>query len=159
MSSLQLNHQMLPVEWTTPATFHSVAHSTRTEGSLDDGIPICRNRDWFWSNGSVPEDITAGIPYPSAWGTPSASYAGEDNDSDAHFQELQVIINTSFCGDWAGSVWSGTTTCSSLATTCRDCVANNPQAFQDAYWLIRSLNVTQQSDNTKREFQATEKER
>ena len=61
---------------------------------------------------------------------------------------IHQIINTDFCGTWAGSVWNTSTYCSSLAPTCDDYVRYNPAKFQDAYWLINSLIVYQyQSDD------------
>lgn len=38
-------------------------------------------------------------------------------------------------------MWSADSTCSALANTCEEYVANNPQAFTDAYWLFNSINV------------------
>jgi len=63
-----------------------------------------------------------------------------------------IVFDTTFCGDWAGSVWSSDATCSALASTCQDYVANNPGDFVDAYWLINSLKVYQQSGSSKRGF-------
>lgn len=39
------------------------------------------------------------------------------------------------------SVWESDSTCSALASTCQDYVANNPDAFVDAYWLFNYINV------------------
>ena len=58
-------------------------------------------------------------------------------------QRIHQIINTDFCGSWAGDSWGLSTYCSSLAPTCADYVRSNPASFQDAYWLINSLNVYQ----------------
>lgn len=43
----------------------------------------------------------------------------------------------------AGEVWSTDDTCSSLASTCQEYVANNPSAFTDSYWLFNYINVYQ----------------
>lgn len=51
------------------------------------------------------------------------------------------IIDTTFCGDWAGATWSSTPTCAALAPSCEAYVQNNPAAFADMYWLINSLRV------------------
>lgn len=53
------------------------------------------------------------------------------------------VFDTTFCGDWAGAVFSSSQTCSALASSCEDYVRNNPSAFADAYWLINSLKVYQ----------------
>lgn len=53
------------------------------------------------------------------------------------------VFDTTFCGDWAGSVWSQSNTCSALAPTCEDYVQNNPGAFAEAFWTVNSLRVYQ----------------
>jgi hypothetical protein len=53
------------------------------------------------------------------------------------------VFDTTFCGDWAGSVWSGDAVCASEAPSCQSFVQNNPSAFTDAYWLVNSLKVYQ----------------
>lgn len=95
---------------------------------------------WFFPRGMTPEDVTAGTPDPSLWQLPNALFAGDDLDLDNHFDELQLIFDTTFCGDWAGKVWT-TDSCASKANTCEDFVTNNPDAFADAYWAINSLKV------------------
>ena len=105
---------------------------------------------YFFSNSSVPSDITSGNPDPSGWGTPAASFAG-GCDIDSHFSELQIVFDITFCGDWAGDMWSSSS-CSSYASTCNDYVANNPSAFEQTYWEINSLKVYQDSSSTKRDF-------
>ncbi|PYH50049.1 glycoside hydrolase family 16 protein [Aspergillus saccharolyticus JOP 1030-1] len=98
---------------------------------------------WFFPRGSIPADITSGSPIPSTWGTPAASFAGSC-DIDSHFNAMQIVFDTTFCGDWAGNVWSSGS-CASYASSCTDYVANNPSAFEDAYWTINSLKVYQDS--------------
>ncbi|KAJ5309467.1 uncharacterized protein N7443_001928 [Penicillium atrosanguineum] len=104
---------------------------------------------YFFPNSSVPSDITSGNPDPSGWGTPSASFSG-GCDIDSHFSELQIVFDITFCGDWAGDMWSSST-CSSYASTCNDYVADNPSAFEQTYWEINSLKVYQDSSSTKRD--------
>ncbi|KAL8697505.1 MAG: hypothetical protein Q9201_007097 [Fulgogasparrea decipioides] len=95
---------------------------------------------------SVPDDITTGKPDPSKWGMPVAKFAGGCNIDD-HFQNLNIIFNNAFCGDWAGEAWSSSPKCAALAPTCQSYVQNNPNAFKDAYWLIRSVKVYQEGGN------------
>ncbi|KAA6410314.1 MAG: putative endo-1,3(4)-beta-glucanase [Lasallia pustulata] len=97
-------------------------------------------RIWFFAAGSVPSDITAGTPDPSLWGRPQANLQGSCN-IDTHFANHSIIFDTTFCGDYAGKVWSSDPTCKALAPTCHDYVASNPAAFQDAYWSINSVKV------------------
>jgi hypothetical protein len=53
------------------------------------------------------------------------------------------VFDTTFCGDWAGNVWSGDAVCSSQASSCQSFVQDNPSAFTDAYWLVNSLKFYQ----------------
>lgn len=102
---------------------------------------------WFFPRGSIPSDVASGNPNPSdAWGAPNSIFQG-DFDMDEHFQNLQIIFDTTFCGQWAGTDWT-TSSCASLASTCDDYVTNNPSAFADAYWAINALQVFQQSSNS-----------
>lgn len=99
---------------------------------------------WFFQRGQIPGDITSGNPDPTGWGTPLAAFSGSGCDFGTAFQNHNLIFDTTFCGAWAGldSVWESGS-CSSLASTCNEYVANNPAAFTDAYWLINSVKVYQ----------------
>ncbi|KXG54560.1 Concanavalin A-like lectin/glucanase, subgroup [Penicillium griseofulvum] len=96
---------------------------------------------WFFPSYAVPGDITSGNPNPGAWGMPMARFAG-GCDIDSKFNDLQIIFDITFCGDWAGSVW-GSSSCASRAGSCVDYVSRNPAAFQESYWRVRSLKVYQ----------------
>lgn len=105
-----------------------------------DGIYV-----WFFPRGSIPSDITAGAPLTTNWGTPTASFSGSGCNFNTYFQNNNIVFDTTFCGSWAGlqSVW-GSGSCASYADTCIDYVAENPGAFENAYWLINSVKVYQQ---------------
>ena len=106
---------------------------------------------WYWPHASVPGDIYSASPAPSGWGTPIAQWAGVGCDWDARFATHNVLFDTTFCGDWASNTFS-TCAASTGAATCTDYVAGNPAAFADAYWLINSLVVYQDSGSaSKRE--------
>ncbi|KAH8599562.1 hypothetical protein B0O99DRAFT_590704 [Bisporella sp. PMI_857] len=100
---------------------------------------------WFFSRGSIPADITSGNPSPSTWG-PSVLNVGSTCDIDAHFRNMRVVIDTTFCGDWAGdkNVWEQTSCYLQNPVpenTCANYVKNNPQAYQEGYWDFKSIKV------------------
>jgi hypothetical protein len=97
---------------------------------------------WFFPRSAIPADITAGSPDPTTWAKPAAKFNGGSGcNIDSYFKEHNVIFTNTFCGDWAGAVWSENAECSALASTCVDYVSNNPAAFKDAYWLVNSVKV------------------
>ncbi|KAI4090165.1 MAG: hypothetical protein L6R37_007932 [Teloschistes peruensis] len=95
----------------------------------------------------VPADIATPNPDPSKWGMPVAKFSGAACNIDAHFQNLNIIFNTAFCGDWAGEAWSSSPTCKAKAPTCEQYVRDNPGVFGEAYWLIRSVKVYEDRDS------------
>lgn len=105
---------------------------------------------WFFPRTGIPSDISSENPNPSGWGTPLATFNPADGSSiDDHFQNQQLVFDTTFCGDWAGAdnVWNSNSECSALASTCQDYVANNPAAFVDAFWSVNSIKIYGQASN------------
>ena len=51
------------------------------------------------------------------------------------FGPHQIVINLTFCGDWAGNTFPGG------MGACVDLVNNNPGAFNEAFWDIPRLSV------------------
>ncbi|KAF7712634.1 Endo-1,3(4)-beta-glucanase [Penicillium ucsense] len=96
---------------------------------------------WFFPRSGIPWDISIGKPNPATWGMPTAAFAGSCN-IDSHFNNLQLVFDITFCGDWAGNVWSSGT-CAYKAPTCNSFVQNNPAAFKETYWSVNSLKVYQ----------------
>ncbi|KAF8609501.1 putative laminarinase [Ceratobasidium sp. AG-I] len=101
---------------------------------------------WFWPRGSrtVPAQVKScgAVVDTRTWGTPFASFVNNSCDIDSHFGPENIIINLTFCGDWAGNadVYSA----SGCPSTCVDFVNDTPGAFKDAYWDIAALRVYQQ---------------
>ncbi|KAF8485326.1 concanavalin A-like lectin/glucanase domain-containing protein [Russula ochroleuca] len=65
---------------------------------------------WFWprSGGDVPSDaggISSSSINTDAWGTPTAYFPNTECDIDSKFSPSYIIINLTFCGDWAGAVY------------------------------------------------------
>ncbi|KAF2723479.1 glycoside hydrolase family 16 protein [Polychaeton citri CBS 116435] len=107
---------------------------------LDSGMTV-----WMFPRSAIPSDIVAGKPNPQSWTQkPLAKFAGSDCDYTKAFQDMQLIINTDFCGSWAGKpeVWKSSGCAAKTETaTCNDYVANNPTAFSSAFWEIASVKI------------------
>ncbi|KAJ6513505.1 glycoside hydrolase family 16 protein [Mycena vulgaris] len=98
---------------------------------------------WFWSRNAanVPADVRAGSASVNtgAWGVPVANFPNTSCNFPQFFDANNIIINLTFCGDWAGSpAIYGASGCPS---TCNNFVDNNPAAFSDAYFQFNAINV------------------
>jgi hypothetical protein len=101
---------------------------------------------WFFARGSsVKANLLSSSPNPSTWGPPMAKFTGGGCSIPNSFKNLQIIFDTTFCGDWAGNVWDSNPTCKAKAATCTQYVGQNPSAFASMYWDVRSLKVFKQS--------------
>lgn len=117
----------------------------------DDGI-----RMWQFDDSTTPSDITNGTPDPSTWGTALADFPDTKCDMSSHFSNASIIANIDLCGS-LGEAKYPTSTCpkncvgdhtcigGSSPTNCTDFVANNPTAFEDAYWEFGSFKIYQTS--------------
>ncbi|KAF8134228.1 glycoside hydrolase family 16 protein [Boletus edulis] len=98
---------------------------------------------YFWERdcSAVPFEVMypGNSVDPCTWGTPTAFFPSENCDFATHFGALNMIINLSFCGDWAGSVYSS----SGCPSNCFDYVNNHPEAFANASFEFNSLNIYQ----------------
>jgi len=89
-------------------------------------------------------------------GTPSADFPSTQCNIPNHFQENNIIINLTFCGDWAGSVYGQSgcpSSCESelhfhpvcgknlVLTYDLDYVNTNPGAFQNAYFEFNAIRI------------------
>lgn len=97
---------------------------------------------WHFQRNAIPADIISGNPNPAGWGKASAQFKGSC-DITKSFKQQSLIIDTTFCGQWAGqqAVWEADPVCSKKAATCQDYVANNPADFAEAFWQFNSLKV------------------
>ncbi|KAI6135709.1 glycoside hydrolase family 16 protein [Pisolithus croceorrhizus] len=98
---------------------------------------------YFWERGSssVPSDVQhpGTSVNTNSWGTPTASFPNTDCNFSTHFGPHNIIINLTFCGDWAGN--SAVYSASGCPSDCVDYVNQNPSAFVDAYFTFNSLNI------------------
>lgn len=98
---------------------------------------------WFWGRnaGNVPAEVRSGgnSINTDTWGTPTAFFPNTQCDIASHFDAHNIIINLTFCGDWAGQ--AGIFNGAGCPGACTDYVNNNPSAFTDAFWDIAALRV------------------
>jgi hypothetical protein len=92
---------------------------------------------WHFNKGQYPGNIVNGNPDPCSWGRPDAHFPLGGNCPASKFAGQNVIFDITFCGDWAGGVYGQ----SGCPGNCRDYVTNNPGAFRDVYWSIKSMQV------------------
>lgn len=105
-----------------------------TSWTQKDGVQV-----WFFPRNLIPKDIKSGKPNSKSWGTPIATFPFGSSCPSSKFHSLQIVINLTFCGDWAGNVYGQ----SGCPGTCTSFVQSNPHAFNEAYWKINSLKIFQ----------------
>ncbi|KAF4120578.1 Glycosyl hydrolases family 16 [Geosmithia morbida] len=94
-------------------------------------------RMWQFARGSIPSDITSKNPKPDTWGTATADFPSTDCNIGNHFRNNSIVANIDLCGDLVYSSWDS----SGCSSNCSDWVANNPDAFTDAYWEFGTFQV------------------
>ncbi|KAL0062791.1 hypothetical protein AAF712_010329 [Marasmius tenuissimus] len=109
------------------------------------------NRDefikiWFWprNDASVPAEVRDGAANVNTdtWGTPTAFFPSTGSCNIAEkFGPQNIIINLTFCGDWAGQ--DAIYQASGCPGTCVDFVNNNPAAFSEAYFNFAWAKIYQ----------------
>lgn len=97
---------------------------------------------WWFRRSAIPSDITSGSPNPSGWPTPDANFPFGSSCPSSNFANHQIVVDLTFCGDWAGNVYSSS---GCPGSSCQSYVQNTPSAFSDAYWSINSFKVYQAS--------------
>ncbi|KAG9310379.1 glycoside hydrolase family 16 protein [Chiua virens] len=98
---------------------------------------------YFWgrNDSSVPVEVKSprGSVDTSTWGTPAAHFPDTNCYFTSHLGPMHIIINLTFCGIWAGNVYSSC----GCPSTCIDYVNNIPWEFTNAYFEFNSLNIYQ----------------
>ncbi|KAI0977189.1 concanavalin A-like lectin/glucanase domain-containing protein [Xylaria arbuscula] len=100
----------------------------------DQGI-----RMWQFGRDAIPDDITSKQPDPSTWGEAAADFPNTDCNIGSHFGNQSIIANIDLCGQYAGNVYAQ----SGCPSNCTDYVANNPTAFENAFWEFGAFEVYQ----------------
>ncbi|KAH7123662.1 concanavalin A-like lectin/glucanase domain-containing protein [Dendryphion nanum] len=111
----------------------------------DDAITV-----WFFPRQSIPKDIASGSPDPKTWPKPAARFGSSTCNIKSMFNKQKIVFDTTFCGDWAGNVWSSGG-CASKAKTCNAYVQDNPSAFTNAFWTVNSLKASETSEAAEEE--------
>ncbi|KAI0315870.1 concanavalin A-like lectin/glucanase domain-containing protein [Amylostereum chailletii] len=97
---------------------------------------------WFWARDDpkTPQDVLNGAQTVDTgnWGTPDALFPNTNCDIASHFDDHKIVINLTFCGDWAGSEAYQAAGCPS---TCTDFVTNSPSEFSWAYFHLMWAKV------------------
>lgn len=81
---------------------------------------------WFFEHGKEPADLISNSPEPDTWPTPYAAFPLEANCAGTHFEDLQLVFDTTFCGGFAGGTYGsksfgqsdGSKTCADEALPC-----------------------------------------
>lgn len=101
---------------------------------------------WFWPRGDAacpltgnPSDIDT-----TKWSTSEPANTIRFNACPGHFQNMALLINTTLCGDWAGSTYkdANNTTISGPAA-CQGAVNNPDFKYDDGKWVINYVRVYQ----------------
>ncbi|KAF5689390.1 endo-1,3(4)-beta-glucanase [Fusarium denticulatum] len=98
-------------------------------------------RMWQFGRDSIPSDIKGNNPKPNTWGTAVADFPNTHCDIGTHFKNQSIIANIDLCGSLVYHVWDD----SGCSGKCTDLVANNPEAFENAYWEFGTFQVYQAS--------------
>ncbi|KAJ6597246.1 glycoside hydrolase family 16 protein [Mycena vulgaris] len=122
-----------------PASFGKGFNDAQGGVFAHEWLPESGVRIWHFKRSNIPADITNGKPTPETWPTPAGSFpAGPNCDFSKHFTDHVLTIDTTICGDWAGS--AGSYSASGCPGICADIVAN-AKNFATAKWQINYIAV------------------
>jgi hypothetical protein len=63
---------------------------------------------WFFEHGQEPADLKSDSPKPETWSTPYAAFPLQANCAGTHFEDMQLVFDTTFCGGLAGNTYAAT---------------------------------------------------
>jgi hypothetical protein len=91
---------------------------------------------WFWTRANVPSDISGNKSSldPTSWGTPTAAFPSDSNcDIAKSFGPQRLIIDTTLCGDWAGTLGTyNSSTCYSTTAPKKGLCVRKKQTFSSS---------------------------
>ncbi|KAJ7622157.1 glycoside hydrolase family 16 protein [Roridomyces roridus] len=124
----------MPATRTQTGTSLQLDCNTQVNGNAGCGF-------WPRNTGNVPANVRAGGTSVNTanWGTPTANFPNTQCNLPQFFSGNNIIINLTFCGQWAGAVYGN----SGCPSTCNSFVDQNPSAFNNAYFeFIRAFFTT-----------------
>eukprot|EP00438_Fugacium_kawagutii_P002998 Skav233477 [mRNA] locus=scaffold1310:5924:14162:+ [translate_table: standard] len=85
-----------------------------------------RLRTWFFPAGEEPE--IGDHPEPDLWGVPNSFFTLNEKCTAAHFKNMRMVFDTTFCGDYAGASFNSF--CGWTHMECADYVRSKPNDFR-----------------------------
>ncbi|KAF1965701.1 glycoside hydrolase family 16 protein [Bimuria novae-zelandiae CBS 107.79] len=110
-----------------------------------------RIRIWHFKKTEVPADLNSASPNPDAWTkAPTVHITPKSCDFHKAFNLFHIVINTSFCGSWAGDDFNNTNYAGQCAqqtgvNDCKTWVAQHPSDFVNTFWEINSIKLFQRA--------------
>jgi len=100
---------------------------------------------WFFTRASIPSSLTGSSTSVdvSTLGTPTASYPASSCNPSQFFQEQEIVIDITLCGDWAGVASILEATCPQLngTNTCYTTYVLDPANYNNAYFELASVKI------------------
>lgn len=97
---------------------------------------------WAFARSAVPASLNTPNPDPNSFPPPLASFSGPGCDYAKSFRDMALIVNTDFCGDWAGRVWQSLGKDKGTGVkSCEEFVGERPGEFRDAFWEFNSIRI------------------
>jgi hypothetical protein len=106
----------------------------------EGGYFACRIQDtskvkvWFFTHNDAPYNIDSNNPNLEDWDSAATQVVEFDACAKDQFLNLQIIFNTTLCGDWAGGVLNN---CSSYLP--------DDANYVEAYWVINWLKTFEEN--------------
>ncbi|KAE9552024.1 hypothetical protein FO519_004787 [Halicephalobus sp. NKZ332] len=134
---------------------------TRTYGSglnaVDGGVYVM---EWttnticvlFFPRLKIPSDIISGYPDPGTWQLPLAKFSG--CAFDKYFHNHSIVFDITFCGHWAGSVWSTDPINAEDCTNCNfyQCYENKMKCGSNGYLIAYGKKYCDRFNSTLSRF-------
>jgi hypothetical protein len=98
---------------------------------------------WFTSRANVPSSLSTNSIDTSTFGTPSGSWPASSCNPSQFFDEQEIVIDITLCGEWAGLASILEATCPALTgtNTCYTTYVLDPANYDNAYFEIASVKL------------------